>query len=183
MLVAILLTIVYARLKKLHIKPIIKAYDLYPIFIFELFNIFLQVNIFMHNYSYIQWAEIIKSAYLFLFIIPIINRKLYKPGIIGSFFIIFGTVLNKIVIAANGGKMPIYPTLSKLTGYFDPVMFANNPGIHILGDETSKLIILTDYIDTGYSILSLGDLFIHAFAAIIVYYTIKSFRENSYVRK
>lgn len=182
MLLTILLTILYARLRKLHIKPIFKAFDLYPIFVFELFNIYLQINIFLHNYSYIQWAETIKSAYLFLFIIPIIYRKIFKAGIIGSVSILIGTVLNKIVIAANGGKMPIYPTLSKLTGYFDPIMFKTNPGIHILGDETAKLKILTDYIDIGYSVLSIGDLFIHAFAAIVIYYTIKSFQENSYVR-
>jgi len=113
---------------------------------------------------------------MLLYIIPILRRKLFKPGVIGSCFILTGTFLNKIAIAANGGKMPIYPTFSKITGYYNPEMFSSHAGIHILGTSSTHLKILCDYIDVGYSILSIGDLFIRAFTAIILFYTIKSFR-------
>lgn len=178
MLLTLLLTMAFAKLKGHKIKPILRAYDFYPVFVFEIFNIYLEINIFISNSEYIKLAEIIKTVYLAVYIVPIIYRKLYKPAIMGSISILVGTILNKIVIFANNGLMPIYPTFSKLTGYFKDDMFELNPGIHILGTGSTNLKFLCDYIDVGYSILSIGDLFIHAFAAIILYCTILTFSEN-----
>ncbi len=179
MLITVLIAVIAAKIKGYKLKPLLKAYFLYPIFIFELFEIFLQANIFLGNYSFTPFANIIKSVYMFLFILPMIGYKLYKQGIIGSVCIITGTALNKIAIAANGGKMPVFPTLSKITGYYNPQMFERYSSIHILGDETAKLKILTDYIDTGYSILSIGDLVIRVFVFIIIFYSIKTLQRGN----
>lgn len=84
--------------------------------------------------------------------------------------------MNRFVMSQNGGKMPVYATLSKHTGYFDEMVLGTADQIHILGNEATKYKILTDYIDVGYSILSIGDVLIHAFIFMVVYDTIK---ENS----
>jgi len=79
-------------------------------------------------------------------------------------------------MSQNGGKMPVYATLSKYTGYFDEVVINTVDKVHVLGNEATRYKILTDYIDVGYSILSIGDVLIHAFIVIVVYNAIK---ENS----
>lgn len=70
--------------------------------------------------------------------------------------------------------MPAFPTLSLRTGYFDP-RAARGAGLDpCLGTEATRLKFLTDYIDIGYSVLSIGDLFIRAFVVLIVFYAVKS---------
>jgi len=89
--------------------------------------------------------------------------------------------MNKFVMSQNGGKMPVYATLSKLTGYFDESAIGNVDQVHILGNEATKYKILTDYIDVGYSILSIGDVLIHAFIFMVVYNVIKE-NSNRYIQ-
>ena len=89
--------------------------------------------------------------------------QLYKPALIGSGSIVFGTLLNNFVISQNNGKMPAFPSLSYLTGYIKPHTFQAVNDIHVLGSGATHWKFLTDYIDFGYSILSPGDLFIHFF--------------------
>ncbi len=86
---------------------------------------------------------------------------------------LIGGGLNDIVIKANDGFMPVFPTLSYLTGYAKPEAFVIVKDIHMLGNSQTKLKILTDFIDLGYSILSIGDVFIRAFVFIIIYTSIK----------
>ncbi|NFR66958.1 hypothetical protein FDF48_16555, partial [Clostridium botulinum] len=45
--------------------------------------------------------------------------------------------------------------------------------IHILGDSSAKFKFLTDIIDVGYSIMSIGDIFIRLFVFIVIFNTIK----------
>ena len=89
-----------------------------------------------------------------------------------------GTLLNKFVIIQNGGKMPVYASLSKLTGYYNKSAIQAVDSIHIIGNESTKFKFLTDYIDIGSSILSIGDLFIHSFIFIVIYYTIKEINKS-----
>jgi hypothetical protein len=103
---------------------------------------------------------------------------LYKPGICGSIFIITGTFLNKFVISQNGGKMPVFPSLSKITGYFKVSTIGIADNIHIIGSETTRFKFLTDYIDLGNSILSIGDVLIHSFTFIVIYYAIKEINKG-----
>jgi hypothetical protein len=173
MLLYILFAFLCAKIKGYKIIPVFKAYSLYPYAVAELLYLFLQAGIFMHNYNYVQYTAIINSFYMYTLIIPIMVYKLYKPGITGSLFIITGTMLNKFVMGQNGGKMPVYATLSKLTGYYNKAAIQSVDNIHIVGDGAVKFKFLTDYIDTGSSILSIGDVLIHSFIFIVIYYTIK----------
>jgi len=178
MLLYILAAFICAKIKGYKIKPIFKAYSLYPYAIFELLYLFLQLSIFMHNYSFVQYTKIINSMYLYTLIIPIMVYKLYKPGICGSVLIMIGTLLNKFVISQNGGKMPVYASFSKITGYYNKSAIEAVDSIHIIGNESTKFKILTDYIDIGSSILSIGDVLIHSFIFIVIYYTIKEINKS-----
>src|SRR5690554_2065694 len=173
MLLNIFISIILAKIKSYKIKPLFKAYPLYPFYFAEFVYIVLQVCIFFDNYYFVQYARMINSLYMYTLILPVLAYKLYKPGIIGSVLIIIGSFLNKFVMSQNGGRMPVYPTLSKLTGYFNDTTIPSTDSIHILGDENVKFKFLTDYIDIGTSVLSVGDVLIHSFITIIIYFTIK----------
>lgn len=176
MIIYILLAILCAKKKGYRIKLMLRDYSLYPLFIAEMIYLFLQISVFAGNYRYIPYAGTFKTLYLYTLIIPIVVHKLYKTGFYGSLMLTIGSMMNKFVMSQNGGKMPVYATLSKLTGYFDEKVINTVDQVHILGNGATKYKILTDYIDVGYSILSIGDILIHALIFIVVYNTIK---ENS----
>ncbi|MDD4699806.1 MAG: DUF5317 family protein [Oscillospiraceae bacterium] len=173
MLLTIITALLFAKIKHYNLRPLIKAYALYPLLLLEIGYWVLQATVFMHNYFFIQYASYVKSAYLYVMFIPIIVYKLYKPALYGSVSVLVGTVLNRLVMSVNGGKMPVYATLSRYTGYYSEAGMSNTQDIHCVGTAATKLKILTDYIDVGWCILSIGDLFVHAFTFIILFYTIK----------
>jgi hypothetical protein len=106
-------------------------------------------------------------------LLPFFRYRLYKEGIIGAAFVFTGTFLNKIAMNLNGGKMPVFPSLSYITGYTRTDMFySSGDSLHILGNEATKCKILTDIFDVGYCILSIGDLMIRIFIALILYATV-----------
>lgn len=168
----VLLAMLVAKIKGYKIKPLFKSWAFYPPFILTLFYIFWNITIFCGDYRFIKYAGILEKLYLLSFLALIFNYELYKSAIIGSLSIFIGTALNKLAIAANDGKMPAFPTLSYFTGYIKANSFARANDIHILGDKATKLKFLTDYIDLGYSVLSIGDVFIRFFVFIIVFNTI-----------
>jgi len=170
----IILALIIAKIKHYSLKPILKAYALYPLLLLEIGYWVLQITVFMHNYYFIQYASYVKIAYLYVMFVPIIVYKLYKPALCGSASVLVGTGLNKLVMNANSGKMPVFATFSRFTGYYNEAGMSNTNNIHCVGTAASKLKILADYIDVGYCILSIGDLFVHAFTFIILFYTIKS---------
>ena len=49
---------------------------------------------------------------------PILRRRIIWPTMIGVGLTMVGTIMNRIVIYANNGKMPVYPTVSKWIGYY-----------------------------------------------------------------
>lgn len=173
MIFAILFALALARIKGYKLKPLMRTYALYPFAFLTAALIYFQVCVFFHNYTWIKYAGFIKSIYLFSLVIPFLVYKLYKPGLVGASLIILGTLLNKFVIWQNGGKMPVYATLSRLTGYYNEEAIRTADKIHSIGDDSTKFKLLTDYIDIGYSILSIGDILIHSFAFIILFYVIK----------
>ncbi len=184
MFINILFAIGFAKIKGYRIAPIVKAYSLVPYLIAMVFYLYLQACIFAGNYDYLQYAPIFKTVYLYTLLLPIFVYQLYKPGICGSILIIIGTLLNKFVISQNGGKMPVYATLSEITGYYNESVFGAADSIHMIGNETTRYKFLTDYIDFGTSILSIGDVLIHSFAVIIIYYVIKKINQDlNYTKK
>lgn len=174
MIETILLAMLAAKIRGYKLKPLFTIWEIYPILLFAIIYIFLNIGVFFGNYSFVSFAGILESIYMLTFFILIIKYKQYVSAIIGSVSIIIGTILNKIAISANGGKMPVFPSLSYVTGYVKPDSFTKARDIHVLGSEASKLKFLTDTIDLGYSILSIGDVFIRVFTFIIIFNTIKS---------
>lgn len=174
MIETILAAMLVAKLKGYKLKPLFKSWEIYPIFTFAIIYVFLNVEVFFGNYDLIKYAGILEKVYFCTFFLLIIKYKQYVNAILGSAAVIIGTILNKIVISANNGKMPVYPTLSYVTGYIKQDTFLKVKDIHVIGSTTSNLKLLSDYIDIGYSILSIGDIFIRAFVFIIIYGCIKS---------
>ncbi|PKM62983.1 MAG: hypothetical protein CVU97_02555 [Firmicutes bacterium HGW-Firmicutes-21] len=163
-----------AKIKKYKISCIFTRLDFYPLFAVEAVFIFFTITALCGNYDYVKYAPHIQKAFVLALIPPILARRLYLQSIIGCGLVIFGTALNRIVMYANGGHMPVYPTLSRYTVYVtDEVLTMGVDDLHIPMTSLTKLNFLADYIDTGFSILSIGDMFIHSFTTIVVFYAIK----------
>jgi len=173
MIETILLAMIVAKLKGYKPSQLFKAWPVYLIIVFELIYLILQVSIFIGNYSLIKYSNMMEKPFLSVFLILALLYKQYISAIIGSAFIVLGSVLNNIVISANNGKMPVFPTLSYLTGYVRQGLWMNVNDIHILGTVTTKLKFLTDIFDLGYCIMSIGDVFIRVFVFLVIFYTIK----------
>lgn len=173
MLETILLTLLLAKIKGYKISVLFKSWEIYPIIIFEFIYILMQISVFKGYYGYIKYSGVFKTLYLSSFLFLILKYKQYIPAIVGSICIFIGSILNNIAIALNNGKMPVFPTISYYTGYVSEEAFLKVNDIHILGNEATKLKILTDIFDLGYSVISIGDVFIRLFVAIVIYSSIK----------
>ena len=70
--------------------------------------------------------------------------------------------------------MPSAPTLSKLIGFYKEGQLEGGQidSLHTLFSGACNYPWLADYIDLGVCILSPGDVLIHSFAGIIVYFTV-----------
>jgi len=177
----ILIAFLFAKINGYKIKPLFKSWTIYPIIIFEIIFLMGQVSIFLGHYEFIGFIKSLNSFYFSTYLLLVFKYEIYTSSIIGAIFMILGGALNDIAIKANNGFMPVYPTFSYFTGYAKPEAFDLVKDIHILGNSQSKLKILTDFIDLGYSILSIGDVFIRVFVFIIIYNSIK--RINNRRRK
>lgn len=179
MLLFVIIAALAAKAKKYTVSKALKSYTLFPLYATELIYAVFQIFAFCGDYRFIQYAYLLQWLYFASLIFPILKWKLYIPAVTGAGLTIAGTILNKAVMAANGGKMPVFPSLSLITGYFKPdFVIKSGDTIHILGNEATKLNFFADYIDVGYSVLSIGDVLIHSFVATIVYFTIKSINER-----
>jgi hypothetical protein len=164
MIITICAAAVLIKIKGLQIKPFFRTWTVYPILLTQMVLIYAQFAVFLNDYTLIAYASWIKSACLFVFILPIVSFGLYRHALLGSGLIVAGTLLNKLVMNANYGKMPVFPSLSYLTGYVKPDTFLlAQDQVHILGNADTKWKVLSDYIDVGFSILSPGDVLIHLF--------------------
>ena len=173
----LLLTFIYCKYKKYSLKPLFQVKEMYYILALEIMYIYLQSTLFRGNYRVIQYADILKNIYLCSYLGLIWKYQLYKEAMIGSGCMILGGMCNRLAMSVNGGKMPVFPTLSYITGYAEPeafkVAYQVAQDFHVLGDESTKLKILTDIVDVGYSILSIGDLLIRVFVIVVIYGAVK----------
>lgn len=174
MLETILITLIVAKIKGYSIKPLFKSWTIYPVIFFECIYLGIQILIFNQNYEAIKYVGLLKTLYLSSYLCMILKYQQYNAALVGSGCILMGTVLNNIAIAVNGGMMPVFPSLSYITGYASVEAFETINDIHILGDVNTRLKILTDIIDLGYSILSIGDVLIRVFVFIIIFCTIRT---------
>lgn len=174
MIETILLALLFAKLRGYKIKPLFKDWPIYLVLSFALIYILLEIAVFSGNYSFVGFSAAYKILYLSAFLALIIKYGLYRNAIAGSIFVLLGGAMNDMAIAANNGKMPVFPTLSYITGYVSPDAFTKVNDIHVLGSSAVNFKFLTDIIDLGYSVLSIGDVFIRLFPFIIVFYAVKS---------
>lgn len=177
------IALIYNKIKKHRIGPLFKEKALYPIVIMEVLYICLQIALFKENYAVLQYAALFKGFYLCSYLGLILKYQLYKEAFIGSGSMIIGGMCNQIAIMANHGKMPVFPSLSYLTHYVKPQAFEMahevTKDIHILGGSSTHLKFLTDFIDIGYSILSIGDVLIRVFVFLIINSAIKQINEHN----
>lgn len=173
MIETILIALLIAKIKGYRLKPLLRCWTIYPILCLEIMYIVLQIMVFAGDYRFIKYASLLKTLYLCSYLIPIIKFKEFYSAIIGSVFIFIGSTLNNIAINANGGKMPVFPTLSYWTGYVKYNSFIKINDIHTLGNSSTKFKFLTDIFDIGYSVLSIGDVFIRGFVFIVIFNLIK----------
>lgn len=178
MLETIIIALIFCKIKGYKIKPLFNNYFIYPIIFIEFINLIIQFNIFNGNYSFIKYAGILKIIYLCSYLPLIFKYKQYVSAIIGSAFVIVGGVLNDMAIKFNGGFMPVFPKLSYLTGYAKVDSFNKVNDIHILGSSNTKVKFLTDIFDLGYSVLSIGDIFIRAFVFIIIFSSVREINKS-----
>ena len=179
MLETVIIALLFCKLKGYKIAPLFKNYAIYiPLFI-EVIYIIIQINIFKENYAVIKYTKVLKIMYILSYLPLVYKYKQYLSACIGSIAMFIGGALNDIAIKANGGFMPVFPKLSLWTGYAKLDSFTKVNDIHILGNENVKLKFLTDIFDLGYSILSIGDIFIRFYIFIIIYSSIKSINNNS----
>ncbi|MDP4089802.1 MAG: DUF5317 family protein [Bacillota bacterium] len=178
MIETILLSMLAAKLKRYKLSPLFKAWPIYFIISFEVIYIVLQVELFKGNYSVLKYTGNMEKPFLCLFLILALKYRQYISAIIGSGCILTGGFLNDIVISANNGKMPVFPTLSYLTGYADTWVSGNLKDIHTLGTASTDLKFLSDIFDLGYCIMSVGDIFIRLFVFIITFSIIKQINQE-----
>ncbi len=173
MIETIIFAFIVSKLKGYDIKQLFKSWEIYPVIFIEILYLIGQTMIFSGDYSAIKYMALMKSFYLCSYIFLVYKYEIYGSAIFGSACVLLGGILNDIAIKANGGFMPVYPSLSYLTGYVTEESFSLINDIHVLGTSTTNVKILTDYIDLGYSILSIGDIFIRIFVFLIIYNSIK----------
>lgn len=183
LILTILFAIFLAKWRRYSLRPLFHSWTIYPVLIVQLVILVFQASIFMGSTLFIPLAPHVTTMVILSFLFSILAYQLYFPAIAGSIAVFIGTLLNKFVMSQNNGRMPVYPTLSYLTGYAKADSFSYDDGIHVLGSATTQWKWLTDYIDVGYSVLSPGDLLIHAFSVILLYATIKAANEKQDLNK
>lgn len=179
MLETIFIALIIAKIKKYKLKPFLKNWTVYPLFVLSVVYIIMELQVFKGIYSSIKYTNIFKVLFFLSLFIIIVEYKLYISSAIGSVFILLGSLFNYIAIKANNGKMPVFVTLSKYTGYIKPESFSKINDIHVLGNSASKYKFLTDIFDVGYNIMSIGDILIRGFVFLVIYKAI----ENANYRK
>jgi hypothetical protein len=176
MVETILLAFLVAKLRKYRLTPLFKEWTIYPVFAFALIYVYLDYTIFKGDYSLVRYSTLFRILYYGMFSILILKHKQYRAGFIAFVLIMSGGILNNIVMKANGGKMPVFPSLSYITGYIKPDSFDNmakHDSIHMLGSSSTRLAFLSDKIDLGYTIMSAGDVLMHLMAFVIIFGVIK----------
>lgn len=170
MILFILLAVVLAAVRGHRVSVIFREVSLLPMLIDEIVFWVFQISAWRGDYRFLPYSGFLQAAGILVLIWPILKFRLYSRAVWGSCAVAVGSVMNKLVMKANGGAMPVFPTLSVKTGYYrDGVMEAAGDARHVLMSGSTKMNVLADYIDVGFSIMSLGDLLIHGFTTLVVY--------------
>lgn len=164
--------------KEYSIKPLFKDWSFYLFAALFIVYMILQISVFWGNYKVASYRDMVKIAYILTAAIMIFKHKIYRPGFVGAVCALVGGILNIIVVRANEGKMPVYPTFTLVTGYLKGIGNLND-GLHVLGSASTNLKFLTDWMDDGWNVMSPGDVLFRLLAAVVLYYVIKSLNEGN----
>ena len=172
----ILVPLLIAYCKGYRVQRVFLVWDLYPLFATVLCHGVFIAFAWCGNHYFVQYAEWLQRAVILSLLFPILRRRIAGPTYVGVGITLLGTAMNRIVINANGGHMPSAPTLSRMIGFYREGQLEAGAvdTVHTMFTGACKYPLLADYIDLGVCILSPGDVLIHAFASIIVYYTVKA---------
>ena len=174
MILFIALALIWALIRGYRPSKAFREISLFPLAVLEIVFWYFQACAWTGNYSYIRYASHLQMLYILALIWPILKFSLYDKAIVGAIMVAIGSFMNKAVMNANGGKMPVYPTLSKLTGYYTGgALEASGDARHMLMTGATQLGFLGDYIDVGFSIMSPGDVLMHGFVTLVVYGVIR----------
>ena len=165
--------------KEYSIRLLFKDWSFYPFLALFVVYMAMQASIFFGNYKIAHFRDLVKIAYILTVGIMIYRHKIYRTGFAGGVCALTGGILNIIVVRANGGKMPVYPTFTLSTGYLKGVEYLND-GLHVLGTASTKLKFLTDWIDDGFNVMSPGDVLFRMLAVIVIYYAVKLLSESEF---
>jgi hypothetical protein len=179
MIETVLLALLFARIKGTKFKEIFKHWEFYPVFMGALIYVFLQIGMFKGDYSLLAYANIYKALYSAAIFFLIFKCKIFKQGFIGMGLMFIGMALNKLVMYFNNWKMPVFPTLSLKTGYIEIEKLNTIDGWHVVGDSSARLKFISDIFDTGYCVMSIGDILVRAFLFIVLYYSFKSIKKET----
>jgi hypothetical protein len=152
-------------------KPfvIFRSFIIYPFLALEIVFWVFQYLSAKGNLDVIRYAGILKTGFFLYLILPVFYFKLYRSAIFGCGLVLVGTLLNKLVMNANGGKMPVKFTFSNLTGFSNEATFSAPGAIHIGMSEQTKMNFLGDIFDFGYCVMSIGDIIMKAYFVIVFY--------------
>lgn len=175
MLLFIIVACFLAKLRGYRLRPMLSEWSLYPLAFVEILFWVAQICAWNGIYHFVPYASRIQSAFIVALLFPIFRFRLYRTACAGAGMTLLGSLLNRWVMNANGGRMPVLPTLSRWTGYYrEGAMEVASDGLHMLMSDQTRLNWLADWIDVGFSIMSIGDLLIHGFVLIVVYQAIRA---------
>ena len=170
MILFILLAIVIAKLRRHRIGVLLREPSLIPVWVIEIVFWLLQICIWRQDYRFIGYAGYLQTASILALLWPILKFRLYPQAIAGALMVGAGSAMNRIVMHANDGRMPVIPSFSGLTRYYQEGALAASQDVrHVLMSEATKLNFLADYIDVGFSVISPGDVLVHLFTTIVIY--------------
>lgn len=179
MVLFILLAFGIAKLKGNRVTVLLREPSLIPMWILEIVFWLLQACIWMEDYRFIGYAGYLQMASILCLIWPILRFRLYPQAIAGAIMVSIGSISNRVVMAMNGGKMPVIPSFSGFTYYYrEGALEVSQDVRHIMMSDSTKLNFLADYIDVGFSVISPGDVLIHLFTTIVVYNVIVSLNKK-----
>ncbi|AEY65380.1 DUF5317 family protein [Clostridium sp. BNL1100] len=179
MIETVLLALFVAKIKGMSIKKIFKKWEFYPVFLCSLIYIFLQIGMFKGEYFLLTYTNVYKLVYSICIFFLIYRFKIYKQGFLGMGLMFLGMVLNEFVKYFNNGKMPVFPSLSLKTGYISLDTLNSVDGWHVLGNNKTHVKFLSDIFDTGYCVMSLGDILVRAFVFIVLYFSFKTIKKGT----
>ena len=92
MLITFCLALLAAKLR--HYRPglLFRSWTIYPLLATECVYLLFQVFTLRGDYRFVPYASLLKTAYMLLFLIPMLVYRLYWQGIAGSGLIVAGTL-------------------------------------------------------------------------------------------